>query len=201
MHRIALVLACVLLAACNEPPAATPAPAKTGLPAKTPPAGKPSTTLTCDWPGFARNNSVGELKQTFGAANIRVLDEEEGITTVLVFPDDPRRAMQLNLSSESAFQGASVDERASTWTIPGGVGMGAGVADVERANGRPFKLLVHAGGASSQDWNGGALGEGGCSFWVSFEHGDKSITAQHDAMSDDPALRALGLKVYRFGVN
>lgn len=131
------------------------------------------------------------------------MDGEEGIVPVLIYPVDPRRRVYINLypGSERPFSGASVEDRASSWTMPGGVGMGAALAEVERANGGPFQINLYAGGAGLVDWKGGALGAGACSYFVEFEHGDKSIKTPRALSSDDPALQAMDLKVARFGVN
>ena len=105
------------------------------------------------------------------------------------------------LFNGAEFSGASVESPVSTWAIPGGVGMGASLGDVERANGRPFGIHLYKNSAGIADWNGGSLGSGTCSFFVTFKHGDPRINDASRVMSDDSSVRSLGLRVFRFGVN
>lgn len=226
MRAVFVLAACLLQLACTDqrpaPPAASgavtpavPKQAATDRSAATPeaavagsstataaaPALPADDVLTCGWPGFARSTSVEQLRRVFGPANVETADEGEGITAVSVHPRDPRREVRLQLFDATQLQGASVNTAESAWKLPGGVGMGAGLADVERANGQPFELHVHAGGASSKDWNGGALGSGGCVFFANFTHAHAKIATPYTIRSDDPAIRALGLKVDRFGLS
>ncbi len=86
------------------------------------------------------------------------------------------------------------------WMI-GGVGIGMSLADVERVNGRPFKLLDFEGDAGGlvPDWMGGKLATlpGGCRLGAGFGINLVALsTAQWNAdsegtvSSDDAALRA-----------
>lgn len=208
MRALAIVLLSLLYAGCTERP--PPPPAQSTAPAATPaapatqtlqPATAPATSLTCDWPGFARSTSVERLTELFGATNVKVLDSEEGFTPVILFPKDPKQEIQLRVFNGAEFQGASVESAASTWTLPGGVGMGTSLEDVARANGGPFEIHLYQGGAGIQDWKGGALGSGRCTFFVTFNHQNPQVTGASTRMSDDPDVRAMGLKVFRFGVN
>jgi hypothetical protein len=160
-----------------------------------------TTTLGCDWPGFARATSVAQLVSKFGASTVKALESEEGFTAVILFPKDPKQEIQLNVFNGVESSGASVEAPVSTWTIPGGVGMGASLNDVERANGRPFGIHLYKDGAGITHWNGGLLGSGDCSFFVTFKHSDPRITETSRLMSDDSSVRSLGLRVFRFGVN
>jgi hypothetical protein len=202
-----VMIASAAALACSPPRTAVSpvAPAfDAAAPAPVPPRDPAAhTQLSCDWPGFAANASVSGLAETFGAANVQAMDGEEGQVPVLIYPNDSTRRVRVTLSLglDRSFSGAAVEDRASAWTIPGGIGMGATLADVARANGRPFKVFLYAGGASGADWQGGALGAGRCSYFVTFEHADKAIKEPRTLSSGDPAIQALALKVTRFGVN
>jgi hypothetical protein len=208
MRPFIILIACAGALGCAPPRAPAPAPAAAPVDAAAPAPPAPRgpadfTALSCDWPGFATNASASGLEESFGAANVKVMDGEEGQVPVVIYPTDPARRVEVTLmpGTDRTFAGASVNDRESTWTIPGGVGMGASLADVARANGRPFQVFLFAGGASSSDWQGGALGAGACSYFVNFEHADKTIKEPRTLSSDDPAIAARALKVTRFGVN
>lgn len=196
MRRVTVLAVCLLHIACTEQRAVTPE--KQAPVASAPPS---ANVLACDWPGFARTTSLERLNEHFGAANIKTADEGEGFTTVTVYPGQPTKMVQLRIFNNAEFNGASVDSSSTTWTLPGGAGMGASLEEVQRANGRPFEILVFAGGANSPDWQGGALASGGCHYFANFEHGDQKIAQPYKVRSDDPATRALGLKVGRFGLD
>jgi hypothetical protein len=227
------LIALALLPACDrgqeavEPPSppggAGPATAgaSTGPeadePAMPPEGGEAGTAsvLACDGPlgrGLTRAGLVAE----FGAANVRDGEEPgpEGMTypATVVFPDDPQRRLIVTfLDSTEGPGGANVlvNETASQWRLPGGIGPGASVADVIAANGGDFRLggLGWDYGGYVSDWRGGAFGErNGCSLQVRFGLADggggldTAILGDMTIESSAPGLASATVVVSEIGI-
>ena len=157
------------LAACqaSAPPAAAPE-AETVVAAEEEPVTETVSLLAkmvCGADGFIRQDATREsLAETFGAENL--VEEElawvDSVETALVlFPDEP--AMRTEMFWLDKTSGGpryvSAGGAQSQWIGPGGLFVGAGLADVEAANGGPFELMGfqnHNAGEVT-DWLGGAL--------------------------------------------
>lgn len=114
-------------------------------------------------------------------------------------------AIGYNIPTRVAF----TDE--SAWSVAG-IGIGTSIADVQKANGRPFRLVGFGGdnGGVVADWQGGRLASipGPCRVGVQFAiPATASDSAQAKAMgpkvyaSSDPAVRALNPTVGQFWIN
>lgn len=174
-----------------------------------------SNSLSCDGP-FARNATLAQLKQAFGAANVTTEEvggaEGEKSTVTALFARDKARRITIVWSDEKKQRGISqmAFERDATW-VAGGVRIGSGLAEVETLNGRPFTLSGFEWdyGGTVGDWRGGALEKlpGGCRLGVRFETDPKSPAAARNKVSGDkdfpssnPNMRAARPRVYEIFV-
>lgn len=93
------------------------------------------------------------------------------------------------------------------WTAPGGVHVRMSLADLQAANGKPFKFYGFGWDSGGQvvDWMGGNLAkvDGGCSLAVTLSLPGKSvgetpesIMGEHELMSDDAALKDVDASVF-----
>ena len=182
MRRL-LAAACiaVLFAACS--PAPTPAPS--------PPAVKPATPVAVATPPpgeaapakeetaapapetFELPGGLGplttrlELETRFGKDNLRqeTFDGAEGIGTysvLVVFPDDPRKRLELVLDGDNPdapIQELRVTSTDSIWHDASGLRAGMTLAELVELNGAPvsFYGLEWDYGGTVQDWHGGKL--------------------------------------------
>jgi hypothetical protein len=136
-------------------------------------------TLACDGP-FARDSSHAKLVTTFGAKNVtfKEVDGAEGSKekATVVFDDDPtKRVVVFWHDAKNRAKPSMINVSApSLWIGPGGVGNGMKLTDVEKLNGKPFKL-------AGFDWDGGGFVRelepklrtpgGGCNLTIRFEPG------------------------------
>lgn len=157
------------LAACQES-AAPPAPvpeAETVVVEQEPVTETVSMLpkMVCGADGFIRQDATREsLADTHGAENLaeeqlRWVDSTE--TALVLFPDDPATRAEMFWLGKTS--GGPVNVRASgaesQWIGPGGLFVGASLAEVEAANGGPFELMGfqnHNAGEVT-DWLGGAF--------------------------------------------
>lgn len=169
----AALLACVTVlafAACEQaaPPAEAPAAAPEEVAEVTEEAEATRVLLpvmSCAADGFIKSDATREsLAATHGAENIA--DEELGWvdsteTALVLFPGDP--AIRTELFWLDKTSGGPRHVRAggpeSQWIGPGGLFIGASLADVEAANGGPFELMGFQNHNAGEvvDWLGGAL--------------------------------------------
>jgi hypothetical protein len=157
------------------------------------------------------------LAGRLGAANVArdTLWLAEGAHTLgtVLFPADPRRRVEVAWSDtvrRARPEFVRVNTDSSQWRVVPGVGMGTTLAELERLNGRPFKLLGfhwdYEGTVSS--WEGGRLD----SLWSGAVMlrlrpppnppadltrqvlGDRELTSSH------PAMQRLAPRVYEIRV-
>jgi len=116
--------------------------------------------------GLNRFGSELDLARAYGAQSLRdssiSLGEGETAPGTLLFPDDPQRRLEIIWSDPGAKRAprrAVLRGERSRWMLPGDISLGTTLADLEKTNGRPFRLTGfgwdYAGGVTS--WEGGAL--------------------------------------------
>lgn len=125
---------------------------------------------------FAPDTTAVNLAGDFGQANVitGTVTSPDGSASpgVVVLPNDPALAMEVSFKDPANLAGPrriSFTEE-SAWTV-NGIGIGASVADLEKANGGPFRIQgfgSNAGGGVVADWQGGRLANigGGCRLGV-----------------------------------
>jgi hypothetical protein len=149
--------------------------------------------FSCTGP-FGRDSSHAQLVRAFGAADV-----VSGDTGTVVFPKAPTRRLTVAWSDKKERRGTlSVSILPPSGWSAGGVAVGMHLVDVERLNGKPFKLEDSGdGGLEAIDWLGGRLAAlpGGCSVGAGFKlspskvaHWEKDGDLEF-VLSTDPALR------------
>ena len=177
-HTLLAVGAMMLVAACSPAPAPTPAPpAAKPAPVATPAAEVPApleadtaTPVVENWelPGdLGPLTTQAQLEARFGKANLReeTFDGAEGIGTypvLVVFPDDPRKRLELVLDGDNPdapIQELRVTSTDSIWHDAAGLRPGMTLAELVELNGAPvsFYGLEWDYGGTVQDWHGGKL--------------------------------------------
>jgi len=199
MIRTVAVTTLVLLAA--------PALAQTAPPQEGP--------ITCASP-VTPGDTTKTLMQRYGKeAVVQDLPGAEGekYKGLVLFPKAMDRRIEIAFTDDKAKRASGLTLRdtakTSRWSV-GGITIGSSLADVQRANGKPF--LVNGFewdyGGFVTDWKGGALGrplQGGCTVTVRF---DKNAAAPKSllgdgvkAASDNATLIRLAPVVTEIGVN
>ena len=175
--------------------------------AKKPPSPAPAYAVTCSGV-FAQDSTHLKLAVKYDSRNITFgeVDGPEGskIPGSILFPNDPKRRLEVLWTNEAGRSGTSVIaiNGKSQWTAPKGVKLGVPLAALEKANGKPFKLSGFAadGTAGVAGWEGGALGSlpGGCKVGMRLAADSKApaaartaVTGDKEVLSSDPGVRAL----------
>ena len=228
MRRLPLVVALMLLAACQRdaPPPPAPAAIETPAPATpAPPAETASPTVASqDWtlPGTLGPLTTRQaLAARFGKANVReeTFDGAEGIGTypaLVLFPDDPSQRLELVLDAEdkdAPIQELRVRAPGSRWRDASGLRMGMTLSELVALNGAPISFygLEWDYGGTVQDWHGGKLANAaGAALFRRVTLRARAGTSP-DAVpigdsvfrSDDPRLAGVGdaLEVAEFGIS
>ncbi|WP_332680694.1 hypothetical protein [Bosea sp. (in: a-proteobacteria)] len=154
--------------------------------------------IACSGP-FARNADEAALIRAFGAANVRrtriEVGEGEKQPGAILFPNDRKRRIELTWHD-----GAKRRRPATIYIREGSqqavlapdgarIAIGTTLAEVEKANGRPFTILGfgwdYAGTAT--DWRGGKLTKagGGCRLLVRFHDTPGANGAALERVSGD----------------
>ncbi len=162
---------------------------------------------------FAPNTTAVNIAADFGQSNVtggQVMEPGGSLApgTVLL-PGDP--ALRLDIAWADAIDMQTPRRiaftEASTWTV-NGVGIGTSLADVEKANGRPFRIqgFAGAGGGVVADWQKGRLANigNGCELGLQFAlpatASQGGVTSARFFSSNDPAVRAANPTVGLFWV-
>jgi hypothetical protein len=175
-------------------------------------AGRASRTATpyvvaCDGV-FGRDSSQTKLAMTFQSRNVtfaQVDAASSGKTMAsVVFAKDPKRRLEVWWSKPSNRSDIHliVINGTSEWTAPGQLRLGLTLAELERLNGKPFKLsgFDKNNVAALSNWNGGTLASpaGGCKIGVSLRAASTASASAISALpsdrefnSADAALRAV----------
>jgi hypothetical protein len=171
--------------------------------------------LACDGP-FAKDSSHAKLVAAFGAKNVtfKGVDAAEGSKekATVLFDEDPTKRIVVFWHDEKARSRPSMINVSapSLWVGPSGVGNGMKLTDLEKLNGKPFKL-------AGFDWGGGGFVReleaklknptGGCNLVVRFEPGIASplparyaeITGDKVILSNNKLLRRTRAQVSEWG--
>jgi hypothetical protein len=162
--------------------------------------------LACEG-AFAKDTTHAKLVETFGRSNVAFLeiDGDQGVKVKasVIYPDDSRRRIYVVWHDEKLRRHPAtirVDFK-SGWHGARGLHVGSELAEVEKINGKAFKMMGfdwELGGRVS-NWQGGALAKmpGGCEFRLGFnpwanapdEARDK-VSGEKEFLSSDPNMRA-----------
>ena len=168
----------------TEPAARTKAPA----------AAAPPPSVLCGGV-FAKDFNRLKLAAAFQNRNVAdtQVDTASGgkrMASVL-YGKDPQRRLEIwwsNPANRSDIHLIVINGK-SSWSAPGGLRLGLTLAEVERLNGKPFKLVGFNkdGAAAASDWNGGTLAAltGGCKLGISLRADPASPTAAVAAVAAD----------------
>ena len=179
------------------------------MPSLAPAAPQPAdgkNVLQCDG-AFARDSSHAKLVQAFGKSSVAFMDvdgaEGDKVKATVVYPDEPRRRVEVLWHDEKARSRPATVRVGykSQWRTVRGLRIGSELADVEKINGRPFKLLGFDWdyGGRVADWMGGTLAAvaGGCDFRLAFnpwadapDAARDKVSGDKEFLSTDPNMRA-----------
>jgi hypothetical protein len=193
----------------RQPAQGRPAPKDTAAaaPARRPAPRAPATAVTCGGI-FSKDTSHLKLAQRYDSRNVVFgpVDGPEGskINATIVFPNDPKRRLEVLWSNEGSRSDISVIaiNGKSQWHAPKGLKLGLAIAALEKMNGKPFKLTGFAadGSASVVSWEGGALNvlPGGCKAGLrlfadakSSEAARRAVAGSKEFLSNDASVRAV----------
>jgi hypothetical protein len=163
--------------------------------------------VTCDGV-FGRDSSQTKLAMAFQSRNVtftQVDAASSGKTMAsVVFAKDPKRRLEVWWSKPSNRSDTHliVINGTSEWTGPGELRLGLTLAELERVNGKPFKLsgFDKSNVATLSNWNGGTLASlaGGCKVGISLRAASTAaasaisvLPADREFSSGDAALRAV----------
>jgi hypothetical protein len=144
-----------------------------------------SRILKCEGP-FARNSSHARLVQTFGQQNVREgnihLGEGESSPGSIIYPNDPQIKIEITWKDTVKFEKINwlYIRKNSKWRLVNGMKIGSSLKDVERLNGRPFKLSGFGWDYSGavRSWRDGSLDTA---------LGDCAVSARFDPAENLPA--------------
>ena len=164
------------------------------------------TTLSCDGV-FAKDSDHARIVKMFGAANVEYtkIDGAEGETMMatVIFGKDAKRRLEIVWKDEKARKNPFVMAKGkdSEWKTEDGIGGGASVEEIEKQNGKPFKLSGFGWdfGGNVTNLNGGALAKrnGGCFLGITFDPGDVAnpaldkVSGDTEFSSSDRNIRAV----------
>jgi hypothetical protein len=158
---------------------------------------------------FGRNASHASLVKAFGNNNV-VYREIEGVQdkktkASILYPADPKARLEFIWQDERARRrpGLIRAKDQSAWAAANGIRIGTALADVEKMNGKPFKLSGFDWdyGGRVTDWRGGALAKpqpGGCTLGIEFVHPEDApeenltkVSGDREILSDHADMRAV----------
>jgi hypothetical protein len=120
--------------------------------------------------------------------------EDSKIKASVLFPNDPKRRLEVVWNNDSARTDMSVISinGQSQWIAPKGLKLGLSAAALQKLNGKPFKLggFTADGSASVTGWDGGALSAlpGGCKIGIRLMADSKASTDARGAVTGDKEL-------------
>ncbi|MBN8917465.1 MAG: hypothetical protein J0I31_17830 [Rhizobiales bacterium] len=166
---------------------------------------------------FAPNTTAINIAADFGQANVITgnIMSPDGSTApgIILLPNDPALSLEIAWKDPAnmvAPRRVAFTE-STAWTV-NGIGIGTSLSDLERANGKPFRIQGFGGnsGGVVADWRGGRLGNlgGGCVLGVQMalsagasDGTQARISGPKVYTSNDPAIRAANPSVGVFWVN
>jgi hypothetical protein len=153
---------------------------------------------------FAKDSDHRKLVKAFGSKNVAYtqVDAATGRMASVLYPKNPKRRLEVWWSDPTSRSNTHliVINGESAWKAPGGVSLGLTLADLEKLNGKPFKVLGFNkdGAAALSSWNDGSLATlpGGCEVGLSLRAGAnvsqsavRATSADQVYSSTDPSLR------------
>jgi hypothetical protein len=162
-------------------------------------------TLACEG-AFAKDATHAKLVEAFGRSNVATLeiDGDGGVKVraSVVYPDESRRRVYVVWHDEKLRRHPAtirVDFR-SGWHTVRGLHVGTELAEVEKINGKAFKMTGfdwELGGRVS-NWQGGALAKiPGCELRLGFnpwadapDDARDKVSGEKEFLSGDPNMRA-----------
>ncbi|MFG1478184.1 hypothetical protein V5F53_05885 [Xanthobacter sp. V4C-4] len=166
---------------------------------------------------FAPNSTALNLAADFGQSNVvsGTVTSPDGSTSpgVVLLPNDPALAMEISFKDPGALASPrriSFTEE-SAWTV-NGIGIGTSLADLEKANGGPFRIQGFGGEAGGvvADWQNGRFANigGGCRLGVQLAlpatvsgATQGKVSGPRRLVSTDAAVRAANPTVGVFWIN
>lgn len=163
--------------------------------------------IKCEGP-FGRNASHADLVKAFGSSNVVYQDidgtEGETIKASVLYPNDPKAKLEIIWGDEKARRRPMIRAKdQSSWASANGIRIGMALEEIEKMNGKPFKLsgFDWDDGGRVRDWQGGALAKplpGGCIVSVEFVHAEdvpeanlSKVTGDGEFLSDGADMRAV----------
>lgn len=163
--------------------------------------------VTCSG-AFGKDSSHLRLAMVYDSRNVTFTEVDAGsgktVEASVLFPKDPRRRLEVWWSKPDLRKDTFliVINGQSDWIAPGRIRLGLSLPQLEKLNGKPFKLkgFDKSGVARVSDWDGGALATfaGGCKSGVSLKASAKAapdavtaLPADHEFSSADPAMRTV----------
>jgi hypothetical protein len=164
--------------------------------------------IKCDGP-FGRNASHASLVKAVGNDKVayREVDgpQDKKNRASILYPDDPKARLEVIWQDERTRRRPALirAKDQSAWGAANGIRIGTTLAEIERMNGKPFKLSGfdwdHGGRVT--DWRGGALAKpqpGGCVLGIEFVHPEDApeesltkVSGDREILSDDADMRAV----------
>jgi hypothetical protein len=156
---------------------------------------------------FAKDTTHAKLVETFGKANVAFLDVDGDngvkVKASVIYPDDSRQRVYVIWYDEKLRRRPAVirvDFR-SEWHALRGLHVGTELVEVEKINGKAFKLTGFDWelGGRVTNWQGGTLAKvpGGCEFRVGFnpwadapDSARDKVSGEKEFVSSDPNMRA-----------
>jgi hypothetical protein len=161
---------------------------------------------------FGQDSSHAKLAMAFQSRNVSFtqVDASAGGKAMasVLYAKDPKQRLEIwwSKSANRSDTHLIVINGQSDWIAPGELHLGMTLAELEKLNGKPFKLSGfdkdHV--AALTDWGGGQLGAptGGCKIGINLRPDPKTpsaslgdLSADHAFTSSDAALRAVNLTV------
>lgn len=188
--------------------ARTPAERSTTAPRPKPVVQQPSGSAVACSGVFAKESSHVKLAMKYDSRNI-TFGEVEGpdgskIPGSILFPQDPKRRLEVLWSNDAARSGTSVIaiNGKSQWGAPKGLKLGMPIQALEKLNGRAFRISgFGADGLSSViGWEGGGLSTlpGGCKVGIRLMANPKAapdaratVGGDKELVSSDANVRAV----------
>jgi hypothetical protein len=163
--------------------------------------------IKCEGP-FGRNASHADLVKAFGSSNVVYQDidgaEGETIKASVLYPNDAKAKLEIIWGDEKARRRPMIRAKdQSGWASMNGIRIGMALEEIEKMNGKPFKLsgFDWDDGGRVRDWQGGALAKplpGGCIVGVEFVHAEdvpeanlSKVTGEGEFLSDGADMRAV----------
>jgi hypothetical protein len=146
---------------------------------------------------FAKESSHSKLASAFQSRNVSntQVDTNTGgkVTASVIYAKDPKRRLEVWWSKPDSKSDTHliVINGQSDWIAPGELHLGLTLSELEKLNGKPFKLSGFDGNhvATLSDWDGGTLSAlaGGCKVGISLRADAKAAAATLGGL---PANRA-----------